>query len=191
MDLQDRIEVDAVQKNMAGGEEPTPPAEQENANREEAQPPVVLLPAVVDVKKNSRGLRITARRGRKAQAEENTVTSSGTRRKGRYLIERPIHKQALAYYFSLGASRTLAQVAEHFKRKPSIVSAWSSAFSWGQKVRAIESRSKETIFREQAMDLLLALLQSLSTRDEKGQMALTAGEKSVVERLKLAVDSFV
>jgi hypothetical protein len=190
LDLRDRIEVDAVQENTAGGEEAPPPAEQKNANPEEAQPPVVLLPAVVDVKKNGHGLRITAKRGRKAQAEEIGVPEPATKRKGRYNIERPIHKQALAYYLALGPSRTLAQVAQNFKRKQSIINAWSASFKWSERIKALESRDKATLFQETAMDLLLTLLQSFSVRDEKGQMVLTAGEKSVVERLKLAIDGF-
>jgi hypothetical protein len=84
----------------------------------------------------------------------------------------------------------LAAVAQHFKRKQSIINAWSACFKWSERIKALENRSKETLFREEAMNLLLLLLQSLSARDEKGQMVLTAGEKSVVERLKLAVDAY-
>jgi hypothetical protein len=45
-------------------------------------------------------------------------------------IEKPIHKQAFAFYYSLGESRTLARVAQEFGVKESAVEAWSSYFNW-------------------------------------------------------------
>ena len=42
-------------------------------------------------------------------------------------IEKEHHKQALAFYYSLGKDRTLAKVAEAFGVKESLVLNWSSA----------------------------------------------------------------
>jgi hypothetical protein len=183
------IEADDVHE-MAGGEEAPPPAELGKLGPEENPLAEMLPPAQVDVRKDDGKLMIRARRGMKARAEEKDVSVPATKRRGRYLIERPVHKAALGYYLTLGPGRTLAQVAQHFKRKPSIINAWSASFKWTERIKVLESRSKETIFREKAMDLLVALLESFSAKDETGQMVLTAGEKSVVERLKLAVDAY-
>jgi len=106
-------------------------------------------------------------------------------------IERELQKQALGFYYSLGDSRTLARVAQEFKVKESLVISWSSAFNWKKRVQEMENRSTEDEFKERAMGLLVTLLNSFSKRDEAtGEMVLTAGEKSIVERLKLAVDAF-
>ena len=52
--------------------------------------------------------------GRNKQAEGGKPPA---KRGGRYAIEREIHRKALAFYFSLGPSRTLAQVAKNFDVK--------------------------------------------------------------------------
>ena len=106
-------------------------------------------------------------------------------------FERDLHRQALAFYFGLGESRSLTLVAEKFQVKESRVISWSRTFNWKRRVQGLEGRSQEDEFKEKAMGLLVMLLDSFSKQDEKtGKMVLTSTEKSIVEKLKLAVDSF-
>lgn len=105
-------------------------------------------------------------------------------------IEGEVHKAAFAFYYSLGQDRTLERVAQEFGVKRSAVVVWSSNFHWKKRIREMSNRRMEDEFREKAMSLLLKLLDSFSAKDETGKMILTAGEKSIVERLKLTIDAF-
>jgi len=106
-------------------------------------------------------------------------------------IEKEHHKQALAFYYSLGKYRTLARVAEVFGVKESLVLNWSSVFGWKERVADLENRSKEDEFKEKAMELLNLVLDSMSKREEEtGKLILTSSEKVTVEKLKLCVDAF-
>lgn len=106
-------------------------------------------------------------------------------------VEREIHRKALAYYFLLGKDRTIAKVAKEFGLKEATALQWSAAFGWKEKIIALENRSKESEFREKAMDLLLLTLDSLVKEDKKtGKMVLISSEKSTAEKIKLAVDSY-
>jgi hypothetical protein len=55
----------------------------------------------------------------------------------------------------------------------------------------LESRSKETTFRELAMDTLNLVLNSLLKKDRKtGALVLANTEKATVDKLKMCIDSF-
>lgn len=106
-------------------------------------------------------------------------------------LEREVHKKAFAHYFALGPTRTIKKVAEEFKLRESTVLVWSSVFSWKEKIIELESRSKESEFREKAMDLLLLTLDSLVKRNKKtGGLTLANKEKQTTEKLKMCIDSF-
>jgi hypothetical protein len=127
-----------------------------------------------------------------AEDLEMTPTAiDGEEKKKPTRIEKEHHKQALAFYYSLGKDRTLAKVAEVFGVKESLVLNWSSAFGWKDRVAELENRSKEEEFKEKAMELLNLVLDSMSKREEEtGKLILTSAEKVTVEKLKLCVDAF-
>ena len=105
-------------------------------------------------------------------------------------IERLHHREAFAFYYALGQDRNLRKVAEEFKQKESTVLNWSATFEWQKKIQELEARSQEQIFKEKAISLLNLVLDSLTKRDEKGEVVLTSTEKVTVEKLKMAIDSF-
>ncbi len=106
-------------------------------------------------------------------------------------MEKEHHKQAFAYYFSLGKDRTLAKVAEMYGVKESLVLNWSYSFEWKRRIVELENRPKEEQFKEKSMDLLILLLDSMVKWDgETGKMALTCTEKTTAEKIKLCIDAF-
>lgn len=106
-------------------------------------------------------------------------------------IEREIHHRAFAFYFALGPTRTLAKVAQEFNLKDATALNWSATFGWKERLIELENRSKESEFREKAMDLLLLTMDSLVKRNKKtGVLILANTEKATVEKLKMAIDSF-
>jgi hypothetical protein len=106
-------------------------------------------------------------------------------------VEKEIHRKALAFYFALGPTRTLARVAQEFKLKEATILNWSATFGWKERVLDLENRSKESEFREKAMDLLLLTMDSLVKKNKKtGALTLANTEKATVEKLKMSIDSF-
>ena len=105
--------------------------------------------------------------------------------------EREIHHRAFAFYFALGPTRTLAKVAQEFKLKEATSLSWSAAFGWKERILDLENRSKESEFKEKAMDLLLLTMDSLVKRNKNtGILSLTNNKKATVEKLKMSIDSF-
>jgi hypothetical protein len=126
-----------------------------------------------------------------AVIEPEVIEPAVSGKKKRNRIEREIHHRAFAFYFALGPSRTLAKVAAEFKLKEATILNWSSTFGWKERVIELESRSKETTFRELAMDTLNLVLKSLLKKDRKtGTLVLANTEKATVEKLKMCIDSF-
>ena len=106
-------------------------------------------------------------------------------------VEREIHRKAFITYWTLGDGRTLKRVAELLGYKEGTVLSWSSDFNWRERINELQNKSRESQFKDMALDLLVAALAGLVKQDEKtGKTILISTEKSVAERIKLLVDSF-
>jgi len=173
-------------EERAGGQI-VPSTESGSELEHEIQPPGSLLPATVTWKRSRGGLKVMAR---KPKMEESGVAKTEGKRRKPYLVEHDPQKTALAYYFALGAGRSLSQVAKHFKKKLNLVQKWSSCLNWAGRIKALENRSVEETFKEKAISTLNLIMDSLTKKDKTGKLVLASSERTAVEKLKLAVDSF-
>ena len=148
------------------------------------QPPAPLVPATVNLQKSGKGIKAMAI---KPKEEESRLAKTGGKQR---LQEHDLQKLVFSYYFGLGADRSLGQVASHFKKKITLIQKWSSCFDWDGRIKALENRSVEETFKEKAITILNMVLDSLTKKDKAGKLVLASSERTAVEKLKLAVDSF-
>lgn len=179
---------DSQQENeeMPGGHS-VPSPESGSKPDGEFQPPMALVPAKVNWGGPGKGLKVMAR---KPKMEESGVAKTEGKQRVPYLVEHEPQKIAFAHYFALGPGRSLSQVAQHFNRKLSLIQKWSSCYDWSGRIKALENRSVEEVFREKAIAILNLILDSIAQNDETGRLVLTSSERASVEKFKLAIDSF-
>lgn len=160
------------------------PSQNGNELQGDIQPTASLLPAIVNWGRSGKGLKVIAR---KTKMKESVVPKTGRKQR---ILEHDLQKLAFTYYFGLGASRSLGQIAQHFKKKLSLIQKWSSQFDWNGRIKALENRSTEELFKEKSIAILNMILDSLVKKDKAGKLVLASSERTAVEKLKLAVDSF-
>jgi len=158
------------------------PSENGNELQGDIQPSGSLLPTKVTCKRSGKGLKVVAKK-----MEDSGVAKTGRKQR---LQEHDFQKLVFTYYFGLGASRSLGQVAKHFKKKITLIQKWSSCFDWNGRIKVLENQSIEEAFKGKAICILNLILDSLTKKDKAGKLVLADSERTAVEKLKLAVDSF-
>ena len=160
------------------------PSKPGNELQGDPQPPASLLPAIVNWARTGKGLKVIAR---KIKMKEPVVPKTGGKQR---LQEHDLQKLVFAFYYGLGATRSLGQVAQHFKKKITLIQKWSSCFDWNGRIKVLENQSIEEAFKGKAISILNLILDSLTKKDKAGKLVLASSERTAVEKLKLAVGSF-
>lgn len=116
------------------------------------------------------------------------------------------HQEAFDYYFSLGANRSLMQVANRFGVTPQSAGKWSSNFNWQarleerdlQVAKRMEEDTNQQVFkskldyRKEIKESLQVIRAALATAvDALKKGTITAESVGDVERLTSAQDKLV